>query len=196
MKHPSIRDLALYASADLAWLRRLWLRRHIESCGVCRKELNAFREAQLELEYAAEAMPPEVHWNRLAAEMTANVRLGLAAGECVREAQPVPAPAAFAEFWRYASVGAAALFLMIGIAGGWWWQARSSLRPASAPAQAEVVLKATLGGIGVERNGAAFALAPSRGETLAISAETNGVLKAGYVDEESGQVTIHHVYAE
>lgn len=193
MKHPSIRDLALYTSNDLSLPRRLWLRRHIEACELCRTELNAFREAQLELEYAASDVPNDIHWNRLAAEMTANIRLGLEAGECVRNTHPEPPVGHFPELWRYASVAAAAAFLIIG---GWWWQTKSSFIPAPAQAQSEVVLKATLGGIGVERNGAAFALAPSRGETLAISAETNGVLKAGYVDDESGQVTIHHVYAE
>jgi hypothetical protein len=193
MKHPSIRDLALYSSGDLALFKRLWLGRHIESCDVCRAELNAFREAQLELEYSSGELPPNLHWNRLAAEMTANIRLGLAAGECVRGASPAPAPAVHTELWRYAPVAAAAAFLIIG---GWWWQTKPALKPLATPVESEVVLKATLGGIGVERNGGAFALAASRGETLAISAETNGVLKAGYVDEESGQVTIHHVYAE
>lgn len=193
MKHPSIRDLAVYTSGDLPMLRRLWLRRHVESCEVCRAELNAFREAQLELEYASSDLPRDIQWNRLAAEMTANIRLGLAAGECVRSAGPAAKPVLYPELWRYASVAAAAAFLVIG---GWWWQTQPPVKPSAAVAQSEVVLKATLGGIGLEHNGAAFALAASRGEALAISAETNGVLKAGYVDEESGQVTIHHVYAE
>ena len=33
------------------------------------------------------AETPEISWNRLAAEMKANIRLGLAAGECVRTGQ-------------------------------------------------------------------------------------------------------------
>jgi hypothetical protein len=33
------------------------------------------------------AATPEISWNRLAAEMKANIRLGLAAGECVRTLQ-------------------------------------------------------------------------------------------------------------
>jgi hypothetical protein len=202
MKHPAIVDLALYAGGDLPFWKRLWLGRHVESCPVCRAEVGAFREAQLELQFAAEDLPASLNWNRLAAEMKANIRVGLAAGECVRSAaspQEEQAgdglPAAPPELWRFASVATAILLLVVG---GWWWKGNQpGLAPgATRTAGAEVVLKATLGGIGVEQNGAAFVLAPSRGETLTISADTNGVLKTGYVDDESGQVTIHHVYAE
>lgn len=198
MKHPEVRDLALYAGGELPAWKRLWLRRHVDHCSACTAEVSAFREAQLELQYAADDLPPSLNWNRLAAEMKANIRVGLAAGECVRSVEParrrhVP------EIWRFASAAAAVALMVVG---GWWWrvsepQASVVQQQAKAPIeQSEIVLKATMGGIGLERGGSGFALAPSRGESFAVSAETKGVLKASYVDEESGQVTIHHVYAE
>ena len=198
MKHPEVRTLALYAGGELPVWKRLWLGRHVEHCPTCTAEVSAFREAQLELQYAAEDLPPGLNWHRLAAEMKANIRVALAAGECVR--MTGPGRRQFAP-WRFAGAAAALVLMLIGAA---WW--RTPPNPASeaerqrlartAAEQPEVVLKTTLGGIGLERGGAGFALAPGRGESLAVSAETNGVLKVSYVDQESGQVTIHHVYAE
>ncbi|MCC6587837.1 MAG: hypothetical protein IT168_14170 [Bryobacterales bacterium] len=203
-KHPEVRDLALYAGGELPVWKRVWMRRHVEHCSACTAEVSAFREAQLELQYTADDLPSNLNWNRLAAEMKANIRVGLAAGECVRSIEPAQhrhRP----ETWRFASA-AAAIALMV--MGGWWWRvsqpdtatphtATVTQQQAKAPIeQSEIVLKATMGGIGLERGGSGFALAPGRGESFAVSAETKGVLKASYVDEESGQVTIHHVYAE
>ncbi len=193
MRHPEVRDLALYAGGELPLWKRLTMRGHVENCATCSAELAAFREAQLELQYASEQAPPDLNWNRIAAEMKANIRLGLEAGECVRTAPPPERH----DFWRLAAVAAA---LTILVTGGWWWrihnQTNNSLALRAPADQVETILKPTLGGIGVEKGGATFALAHSGGASLRVSADTKGVLKGGYVDEDSGEVTIHHVYAE
>lgn len=195
MTHPELRELALYAGGEQPIWRRLWMRRHLDSCASCRAEVDSFREAQLELQYTVDDLPANLNWTRLAGEMKANIRVGLAAGECVRTAPDHSRH----EMWRLSAVAAA---LALVITGGWWWKvahpaASPSVMTLRAPAeQTEVVLKSTLGGIGLERNGATFALAHDGGETLGVSAETKGVLKSSYVDERSGEVTIHYVYAE
>src|SRR5471030_437473 len=85
MTHPNQATLALHAGGDL----RLWARwnteRHLSNCDLCRDEVAAFAGVREILPELAEI--PEVPWNRLAAEMRANIRLGLAAGECIHAVQ-------------------------------------------------------------------------------------------------------------
>src|SRR4051794_3632779 len=84
MKHPDQAVLALHAGGDLGWLQSWTTARHVARCGECRDEIAAFQGVR-------EMMPelneiPGLPWNRIADEMRANIHLGLAAGECVREA--------------------------------------------------------------------------------------------------------------
>jgi hypothetical protein len=72
------------------------------------------------LKQAAAEMPPGVNWERLAAEMTANIRVGLAAGECVapRRRKPV----AFAA-WKPAAIATGAVAI---VSAAWWLNLPSS----------------------------------------------------------------------
>jgi hypothetical protein len=93
MGHPKETTLALHSSGDLGWFAGWKVERHLAQCGRCRDEVSGFREMREILPDMAEL--PDVQWNRLAAEMRANIRLGLAAGECVRgaaEAEVEPSP--------------------------------------------------------------------------------------------------------
>src|SRR5215831_6916960 len=83
MGHPKEETLALHSSGDLGWFAAWRTERHIARCARCREEITEFREMREALPEMAEL--PELQWNRLAAEMRANIRLGLAAGEFVRE---------------------------------------------------------------------------------------------------------------
>ncbi len=58
-------------------------------------------------------MPEDIDWNRLSAEITANIRVGLAAGECVAPRSRKPG----ALHWRPAAVVAG---IVVVLAGGWW----------------------------------------------------------------------------
>ena len=88
MKHPSQEILALHAGGDLGWLARWRTARHLADCEQCTAEVAAFDELRETLPELRQI--PEVPWNRMAAEMRANIRLGLAAGECVRSSgQPL-----------------------------------------------------------------------------------------------------------
>ena len=88
MKHPSQEVLALHAGGDLGWMARWRTARHLADCEQCTAEVAAFDELRETLPELRQI--PEVPWNRIAAEMRANIRLGLAAGECVRSSgQPL-----------------------------------------------------------------------------------------------------------
>src|ERR1051325_2686800 len=82
MKHPNEETLALHAGGDLGFFARRRVERHLSRCERCRDEIAAFGAVREVLPELAEI--PEIPWNRLAAEMKANIRLGIAAGECVR----------------------------------------------------------------------------------------------------------------
>ena len=82
MTHPDQSILALYAGEDLGWFSRKRTERHLAGCPQCRDEVRELAAVREEL--AALKELPEISWNRLAIEMKANIRLGLAAGECVR----------------------------------------------------------------------------------------------------------------
>src|ERR1022692_4917573 len=82
MTHPNQSILALYAGQDLGWFTRRRTERHLARCRECRDEVQVFASARDNLIALNEL--PAISWNRLAAEMKANIRLGLAAGECVR----------------------------------------------------------------------------------------------------------------
>ena len=82
MSHPDISELALLAGNDLGWWSRRRLQKHVENCARCRDEVSVFTESR-RLVRDASAMPTDLNWGRLAMEMKANIRLGLAAG-CLR----------------------------------------------------------------------------------------------------------------
>ena len=82
-QHIAETRLALYATGDLpAWQRAgIWV--HLRACAACRAEVHAYRTDGLARKAAAGDMPAGVDWDRMVAEMSANIHLGLSAGECV-----------------------------------------------------------------------------------------------------------------
>ena len=82
MRHPKQSTLALQAGGDLSAFARWRTERHLARCGQCRDEMAGFEAMRSTMADLLEM--PELPWNRIAAEMRANIRLGLAAGECVR----------------------------------------------------------------------------------------------------------------
>src|SRR5450432_1163191 len=117
MKHPSEAELALYAGGDLGWLRQRLAERHVRNCGPCQNVAADFSELRSE-----GAAFPNVQWPRLAEEMRANIRLGLAAGECVNRR---PARS-FVSGQRLAIAGGVLGVLLVA---GVWFQ-----RPVAHPA--------------------------------------------------------------
>ncbi len=188
MRHPSEFDLALLAGGELPPWTRWRLTSHLRRCPSCQAAVEGFRQAREWTRTRASQMPAEVSWNRLAIEMKANIRLGLEAGECVGPAtvEPVRHP------WRVA----AALASITVVAFSGWLLQLPAPNLGQAREQAGIVLEATASGIGLKENGRELTLLHQPADQVTLSVGVEGSLRARYVDRETGQVTIHHVFAQ
>ncbi len=187
MIHPSEVDLSLFAGGDLGLLEHWRVGRHVRYCDSCSMTVQAFRSASEDLRQSVSGLPEDLQWNRLASEMTGNIHVGLAAGECVA---PILARSKRLNSWRTAAVVASVTALLIG---GWWLNIppRKNIAMAS-----EVILENRPNGIEVRQDGSSLTLLHSRGGQSVVLASSPGSLRAGYVDQETGQVTINKVYAQ
>ncbi|MEI9970913.1 MAG: hypothetical protein WDO73_02040 [Ignavibacteriota bacterium] len=111
MRHPNQATLALHAGGDLGPVRRWLTARHVSHCVECREEIAGYTEMRELLPELAAL--PEISWNRMAAEIKANVRLGLEAGECVRSTD-LPSRRASMTGWRTVVAFASVLVLVGG----------------------------------------------------------------------------------
>jgi hypothetical protein len=190
VKHPAETKLALYAGGDLGWWARLGIARHVERCGPCRRQVEAFRGMCEMLHGERHELPPGLEWSEAAAAMRANIRLGIAAGECVAEPpEPRRSP------WRPALALPILLLIVAGVILESLPQA-TNRAPAPERSGSALVLDASPAGIGVERDGHGFQLLrPAAAESVEVLVRGDSV-RSRYVDGETGQVTISHVYAE
>ncbi|HSW48694.1 MAG TPA: hypothetical protein VLH09_00900 [Bryobacteraceae bacterium] len=192
MTHPRESSLALFAGGDLGLLAgwRVWL--HLARCEHCRRTVRQFQAVRDSLRRSQPEMPEGVSWDRLAAEMTANIHVGLAAGECVG---PVAVRRARPRWHRAVILAPAAVPVIVLLAVGIWRQWPRTQPDRSAWVDGTLV-EATSEGIQWKQGDRMLSLQhPAAAEvTYAVNAE--GTLRAGYVDAETGQVTIHSVYAQ
>ena len=183
MKHPNQATLALHAGGDLGGFARWRTARHVGRCERCREEIAAFDRLRQAVPDLAET--PEIAWNRLAAEMKANIRLGLAAGECVRASDP---PVAWPLFGR-ARVAAVLGTVLALVAMGLVLQHPAPM-VVSEPG---IVVQATADGIQVKEGEQAMGLlspgAEKRDVTYTVGAQ--GSMEARYVDRDTGYVTVN-----
>jgi hypothetical protein len=191
VKLPAEKVLALYAGEDLGWWKTLGIARHLRQCDPCSQQVEEFRGVGEVLQAEREELPPGLDWSEAAAAMKANIRLGIAAGQCVaNEPEPVRNP------WRAPALALAVLVLILA---GWIVQSLPPAVPVAPPveqARGAVVLDASPAGIGVERDGHGFRLLqPAAAENVEVSVRGDSV-RSRYVDAKTGQVTISHVYAE
>jgi hypothetical protein len=189
MKHPNEGTLALHAGGDLGPFRRWLTERHLGRCERCREEMAAFEELRVELPELAEL--PDLPWNRMAADMKANIRLGLAAGECVRAASP---PLREMPFFTRARAAVAVASVMVLVGTGLVLQRPA---PLTATAGDHTLVRHMANGIQVERGGQAFRLlnAPDV-KNVMFSVSAQGSMGARYVDPDTGGITINNVYAQ
>jgi hypothetical protein len=210
MKHVSEYDLALYATGDLGWWTNPAFRLHVSRCPQCKGRAEEYRQDQQNIRRQANALPAGVNWDRLAAEMTANIRVGLAAGECVA---PRGKHRSIPTGWRVAIVSSSFVALLIG---AWWLN-----MPASQTASLERAVKAiasgrsfksnrmmlfdergplveaTAAGVELRDNGIALGVSSEKGlRPVSVSLSVQGTARARYVDTDTGQVTITSVYAQ
>ena len=188
MKHPNEATLALHAGGDLGLFARWRTERHLAQCEQCREEIAGFgalREIVTDL-----AETPEIQWNRLAAEMKANIRLGLVAGECVGAAME---PAGYTPFFTRARAAVALASVTALLVTGLLLE-----HPVPVTADSDgLVLQHTANGIQVGQGVRAFRLMnAARPENVTFSVNAQGSMGARYVDPDTGYMTINNVYAE
>jgi hypothetical protein len=183
MRHPSEADLALYAGGDLRWLERWKIGRHVAGCDRCRVELEAYDDLRSELP-ELNALPG-LNWDRLEAEMRANIRLGLEAGRCVRLGSDHPRRRSGGR--ALVACATAAALLIAGVA---------LQRPRPKLQITGVELGATANGIQLRDGDRALTLLHSGARDVTYSAGAQGAMRARYIDSETGQVTINNVYVQ
>lgn len=204
MKHPGEIELALFAGGDLGFRNRWRVRSHLRQCSVCREEVESYRLGRESTRALVDEMPDGVNWTRLSQEMTGNIRVGLAAGECVGPA-PSHRPRSLA--WHAMAVMGAAFAVVIGAM--WlstpqeqrnhlfgslrairWDRIGTIVHPQPADS---VVLEASPASIELKANGGTMSFLTSRTDGVAVSVSMQGSARAQYVDPDTGQVTISKV---
>lgn len=187
MKHPSETDLALFSGGDAGLAPRLRLHWHLKRCRRCQAQVAAFRAQQKTLAALGGELPAGIHWDRLADEMKANIRVGLAAGECVAPRKKTH----WRLSWRPAAVLASLVLLVFS---GWWFRSREMRGPADVAGG--IVLEATADGIEAKQADRALTLIHQSSEPVMLSVNASGVMTARYIDDDTGMVTINNVYAQ
>jgi len=205
-RHLSEADVALYAARDISrWMQPL-VHLHVRQCAVCKGRVDAYRFDQQQIRALSNELPEGLNWDRLAAEMSANIRVGLAAGECVA---PRGSRTMIPAGWRVAAATAGFTALLVG---AWWlnmpasqtaslgravraiahWQVARGLRfEDSGP-----LVEATAAGIELRENGTALAVSNGpNSRPVAVTLSVQGSARARYIDADTGQVTITSVYA-
>jgi anti-sigma factor RsiW len=192
-KHPGEDTLALYAGGDLDWIERVRVALHVRGCNPCRQHVANYQEIRAGLKsVSGRHSDPLSDWDRLSEEMAANIRLGISAAECVGPA-PRESRRFSSFFWRPPVMAAGAFALLTGafllnmpldrIARIWQLKDQTGL-----------VLESTAAGIEMRRDGRPVITVrhPDR-KAHDVAANLDGSMSAGYVDDETGQVTIINV---
>lgn len=212
MKHPAEVQIALFAGGDVGRWERWRVARHVARCAECQHEVQSLRDAGTQLRELSGEMPDlpnALGWNRLAQEITGNIRVGLAAGEAIALFDK-PASTKPRLGWNAALLllGATAIFAIA------FW---SSLPPqqaehllaslkrirterigtvirSGAAAPDEVVVEASATGIQVKENGRTLSLMHPRSDGATVSISMQGSAGVRFVDADTGQVTTNKVY--
>jgi hypothetical protein len=211
MKHPSETQLALFAGGDIAGYWQRWaVGRHVSQCGECQAEVKSLRDASQQVQSAAVDLPKDLNWNRLAEEITGNIRVGLAAGEAIarfdRPAGRRPlrlgwnaglvlacATAVFLVAFWMSLPQPQAEHLMAALKRIRMDRIGSVVRPATV-SQDEVVLEASSSALEVKENGRTMSLTHPHSDGVTVSVSLQGSAGVRYVDADTGQVTTNKVY--
>lgn len=192
--HPD--ELELATLDELPMLRRMAVRRHVRNCEACERQVAGYAALRGELHALPE---PEVDWESLSREMRANIRLGLEAGECVREARAkrFVSPGLIVAFASLLVLLTAGVVLqrVPGNAGG-----RTVARQMTAPTSEyrAPVLETSAEGIELRTGPASFGFLnreadASRLTSVVVSAQ--GSVRSHDIDD-AGAVTIRDVYLQ
>ena len=202
MNHLDEGRLALLAGDDLGFVPSMRAWWHLQGCQRCRASFDAFRENRRAVKEAAQDMPAAIDWARLSEEMTGNIRVGLAAGECVGD---YPIKLRFFRFrWGAATVAAALMALFVvafwinlpAPQAGHLAAALKSIVTRSAAHRADRadMLVASGRGIEAKTNGSSLSYVPPDPGAALVTVSTRGSVSARSLDDDTGQTTITEVY--
>ena len=199
--HPSAQALALFATADLPWTRKIKVSHHVWHCAQCEEQVSALREARKQLKSDAAAsmltgFEAIADWPRFEREMLGNITVGVAAARCIEK---VGRPH-FLGRSVLLTAGLAAVFV-----AGWFTHIPpeqnqhlvSSLRRvfgSSDAASTSPVVQTTPDGIAVRTGATTLTLMHPASAVNSVSGASS--ITSRYVDEDTGQVTITKVYAQ
>jgi hypothetical protein len=205
--HPDEAQLALFAGGDLGLWDRWQVGRHVSRCSGCQSEVAALRAASEQVREAAPDLPKDLNWNRLAEEMTGNIRVGLAAGEAIaRFDRPIGGVRPARLGWNAILVIACAT--VVFVTAFWTSLPREQAQHLSAAlqkiftgqggrhavvSQDDVMLEAS-SSIQVKENGRTMMLTHPRSDGVTVSINMRGSAGVRYVDADTGQVTTNKVY--
>jgi len=186
--HPSGAVLALFAGGELRSVLRWRVERHVAACSECRREVSEFSELRAAVPVMME--PPEISWTKLAAEMKANIRLGLEAGECVNGGRSVRHGVFSVR--ALAVCGSLALLLVAFLLE------RPTPRVEPVEVSEPAFLESSGSGIQVKSGDQSIILLNTRARNARdVNYLASGnAMRARYVDTETGYVTINNVYAQ
>jgi hypothetical protein len=180
MRHPKQATLALQAGGDLGAFARWRTERHLANCARCRDEVAEFRAMRGTMADLLEM--PDLPWNRIAEEMRANIRLGLAAGECVRPMDRAGWASRRAG-WRVAV--AMASITALAVTG----LMLERPRPMVEPRDENAGVQTAPDGIG----NPAMRLMYRGAEGVQLSASAEGSVQAQYTNPNTGYMTVSQV---
>jgi hypothetical protein len=196
MKHLDDIDLALLAGGDAGRVRRYSLERHVRMCTDCRERVDGFRSLRGAL---ANAEMPDLNWGSLAAEMRANIRVGLEAGECVRETRGFRHRVF--EDWSFGLAAAFACVMLLVGASFFMRDVRQpgrfpqiTTRPGAVASGSLPSLESTTAGVALHSGDSSFTLLNREGAVASQTVSAQGAVRSRYVD--AGTVTINNVYLE
>ena len=185
MKHLTETELALMAGGDTGWFQRVALQRHLRGCAECQDEVavyEALREERICL--------PDLNWDELAAEMRANIHLGLEAGACVQEIQT-------ASKWNpRLAVAFACLAMLVG--ASFWLRPGNPIPAVTAARVYEAPrLESTRAGLELRTGlNSSLTLLNHEGAAVSQTVSAQGAIRARNIDGNTGSVTINNVYLE
>ena len=202
--HVTETNLALYAAGDLPVWQGLVAAWHVRGCEECRSLVEAFRADRDRLRQSKDRLPENVDWDALSAEMTANIRVGLAAGECVTPRAPKAAGLA----WLRPAAAAAGIVVLL--AGAWWLNIPRTDTETIGRAIRNIatgergtplqergpMVGASSSGVELSENGGKLGIEQSGLQPVMFSVSAQGSASARYVDQDTGQVTITAVYVQ
>lgn len=204
MMHVPETDLALFAAGDLARWQQLKVSIHVHRCDRCRALVDAYSADAEYLKSGAADLPPGVDWDRLSAEMSANIHLGLTAGEIVAQPKRRESINVWQDFWGWRTAAAAVgIVVLVGLA--WWVNMPASTNQVlgrivgnmiDPPDSRAVVVASPERGIEFRENGGVLGFADLKNEVPLAVTVSNTEASAQYMDEDTGQLVIATVYVE